>query len=93
MGGGHVMPRIGPLTPGKDTWFPLYRKLEGLCDWSEWVWKILLPWASLYPGPSSLKWVAVLTMLSLYQFKSFYIVHDYFICLNPFDTLCYGPKH
>jgi len=54
MGGGRVMAHIGPFTPGKDIWFPLYRNLEGLCDWSDWVWKILLPLGSLNPGPSSL---------------------------------------
>jgi hypothetical protein len=39
-GGQHHVPAA--LPPAKETWYPLYRRLDGLQGWFGWV-QILLP--------------------------------------------------
>jgi hypothetical protein len=41
MGGGGVStPCPSCITSGKETWYPLYKKLGGPQGWSGWMWKI-----------------------------------------------------
>ena len=42
---GGWLPRPGLFTPGKETWYPLYRKLGWSQGQSGWVQKILPPLA------------------------------------------------
>jgi hypothetical protein len=49
--GGWLMPCPGWFYPGKETRYPLYRRLGGLQSWSGWVWKVsstprFYPWAA-----------------------------------------------
>ena len=61
-GGGWPVPHPSRFTPGKENWYPLYRRLVGPQDCSGQVWKILSP-PGFNPGLSSLCKLAVLTML------------------------------
>jgi len=49
---GWSRPSPGRFTPGKDTRYPLYRRLEGSKDQHERLWKISPP-PGFDPGPPS----------------------------------------
>jgi hypothetical protein len=61
-GGGCLTPRSSHFTPGKETRYPLYRRLGWPQGWFGWVQKILLP-TEFNPWTSSLQWVATPTEL------------------------------
>jgi hypothetical protein len=42
-GGGLTTPHPGSFNPGKETWYPLHRRVGGPQDQSAWVWNILPP--------------------------------------------------
>jgi hypothetical protein len=52
-GGGWITPCSGCFNPGKETWYPLYRRLDRPQGQSEWVEKISPPTRIRPPGHSA----------------------------------------